>query len=77
MSAAATRRWSFILAVVAAPFFGQAAQAQPLEVPTVLSPLQAESDNNNVNVSTGKTTIEGPSLSVAGAPNLRFGQSSG
>ena len=66
------RRCRYALAIIAAPLSAQAAVAQPLEVPTVLSPLQAASDNNNVNVSTGKTTIQGPSLTVAGAPNLRF-----
>jgi RHS repeat-associated protein len=42
------------------------------DMPQVISPLRVETDHNNVNIVTGKTTIEPPSLSVPGAPHLRY-----
>jgi RHS repeat-associated protein len=48
------------------------AAAQSQEAPPVVSPIQVESDGNGVNVATGRTTVEGPVLSVPAAPNLRF-----
>jgi RHS repeat-associated protein len=48
------------------------AAAQGQEAPPVVSPIRVESDGNGVNVATGRTTIEGPVLSVPAAPNLRF-----
>ena len=62
-----------ILAVAAlclAALLPQAAQAQ--DVPNVITPLRVEPDPNDVNISTGKTTITGPALSVPGAPRLSF-----
>ncbi|HTU12442.1 MAG TPA: RHS repeat-associated core domain-containing protein [Allosphingosinicella sp.] len=41
-------------------------------MPTVLSPLQVATDDNGVDVTTGKTTIAGPTLTVPAAPNLNF-----
>jgi RHS repeat-associated protein len=49
-----------------------AAAASAQDIPSVPSPLRVESDFNGVNLTTGKTTIEPPVLSVPGAPNLRF-----
>lgn len=46
--------------------------AQSGDVPRVISPLRVETDHNNVNLVSGKTTMEPPSLSVPGAPNLSF-----
>ena len=51
--------------LAAAPAFAQ-------DVPSVISPLRVESDHNGVNLVSGKTMIDGPSLSVPAAPNLRF-----
>lgn len=48
------------------------AQAQAPDAPPVISPLRVETDQNNVNIISGKTTIEPPVLSVPAAPNLRF-----
>ncbi len=42
------------------------------EVPEVISPLRVESDHNNVNIVSGKTSLQIPVLSVPAAPNLRF-----
>jgi RHS repeat-associated protein len=58
------------LALAAASASGTAAQAQ--DIPSAPSPLRVESDSNGVNLTTGKSTIEPPVLSVPGAPNLRF-----
>lgn len=58
--------------VLAGTGFAHGASAQVSEVPTVISPLQAASDNNGVNVATGKTTVTGPVLTVPAAPNLSF-----
>jgi RHS repeat-associated protein len=49
-----------------------AAAAQSPTVPDVISPLRVETDHNNVNLVSGRTTIDPPALSVPGAPNLRF-----
>ena len=66
------KRWCgrTLLAFAAAIGMGAAAQAQ--DIPPTVSPLRVESDLNGVNLTTGKTTIEPPVLSVPGAPNLRF-----
>lgn len=58
--------------LAAATLWAGAAQAQSDEVPNVISPLRVETDHNNVNIVSGKTTVEPPSLSVPGAPNLRY-----
>jgi RHS repeat-associated protein len=42
------------------------------DVPEVISPLRVESDHNGVNLINGKTRMPLPTLSVPGAPNLRF-----
>lgn len=47
-----------------------AASAQ--DVPNVISPLRVETDHNGVNLVSGKTMIEGPTLSLPAAPNLKF-----
>jgi RHS repeat-associated protein len=59
-----------VAAAVAASMAATAAQAQ--DVPTSISPLRVEMDHNGVNLSTGKIQIDGPSLGVPAAPNLRF-----
>lgn len=41
---------------------------------TVISPLKAEQDVNNVNIGNGLIRVDGPVLSVPAAPRLRFGQ---
>jgi RHS repeat-associated protein len=43
-----------------------------VDLPTVVSPLRADTDRNDVNVLDGQLTIPVPVLSVPGAPNLRF-----
>ncbi|MFL6856931.1 MAG: RHS repeat domain-containing protein [Allosphingosinicella sp.] len=59
-----------VLALTA--FAGLATEALAQDIPNVPSPLRVESDSNGVNLTTGKTTIEPPVLSVPAAPNLRF-----
>jgi len=59
------------LVLVAALWAGDA-RAQAPDVPNVISPLRVETDHNNVNIISGKTTVEPPVLSVPAAPNLRF-----
>jgi RHS repeat-associated protein len=49
-----------------------ARQAAAQDVPTVISPIRVEADHNNVNIATGKTQFNLPSLGVPAAPNLRF-----
>ena len=65
------RAAGFALAI---PIAGWAAiaSAQPQEIPQVISPLQVQSDHNNVNLASGRTTIGGPVLSAPAAPNLVF-----
>jgi RHS repeat-associated protein len=58
--------------LVAATVFSPATQAQVTETPEVISPLRAESDHNGVNIVDGKLSIGVPTLSVPGAPNLKF-----
>jgi RHS repeat-associated protein len=66
----AARAWLLLAALwLAAP---AGAQTPPQDLPQVLSPLRVETDHNDVNLVTGRTTIEPPALSVPGAPNLRF-----
>jgi RHS repeat-associated protein len=48
-----------------------AAAGQP-DLPSAISPLRIEPDPNDVNLVSGKTTMNIPVLSVPGAPNLRF-----
>ncbi len=48
------------------------AEAPPQDFPSAVSPLRVETDHNNVNLTSGRTTIDGPMLSVPAAPNLRF-----
>jgi len=60
----------FLLTLSAFAAGASAAQAQ--DAPKVISPLQVESDQNGVNLVTGRTAIKTPGLSVPGAPNLRF-----
>jgi RHS repeat-associated protein len=60
----------FALALAAMLGLGDAAWAQ--DVPTVISPLRFESDNQGVNLTDGRTVMDMPTLSVPGAPNLRF-----
>jgi hypothetical protein len=69
MSVLARRRLSALAAVA---FWAGGAHGQSQDVPQVISPLRVETDHNNVNIVSGKTTIEPPSLSVPGAPNLRY-----
>ncbi|MEA3061653.1 MAG: hypothetical protein QOJ94_1434, partial [Sphingomonadales bacterium] len=59
-------------ALALAALAGLATAASAQDIPTVPSPLRVESDLNGVNLTTGKTTIEPPVLSVPGAPNLKF-----
>ena len=51
---------------------GSAVAARAQNAPAEIAPLQLATDQNNVNVLDGRTTIEPPALSVPGAPNLRF-----
>jgi RHS repeat-associated protein len=60
------------LALLAATGWAGMASAQAPDIPTVVSPLRVETDHNNVNIISGQTSIDGPSLGVPGAPNLRF-----
>jgi RHS repeat-associated protein len=59
-----------VLAVAAILAGGTAASAQ--DIPPAVSPLRVETDHNGVNLTTGRTTIEPPVLSIPAAPNLRF-----
>lgn len=52
--------------ITATPAAGQVATA------TVISPLKAEPDVNNVNIGNGLIRVDGPTLSVPAAPRLRF-----
>jgi RHS repeat-associated protein len=61
-----------LASLVAATVFSTPLQAQVTEIPEVISPLRAESDHNGVNIVAGKLTIAVPTLSVPGAPNLKF-----
>jgi hypothetical protein len=61
-----------LAALAGAALWSGGAFAQSPDVPQVISPLRVEADHNNVNIVSGKTTIEPPSLSVPGAPNLRY-----
>ncbi|MEA3011498.1 MAG: hypothetical protein QOD42_43, partial [Sphingomonadales bacterium] len=69
-----TKLHKFVVVLAAAASGGWPgfAAAQSQEAPPVVSPIRVESDGNDVNVATGRTTIEGPVLSVPAAPNLRF-----
>ncbi|HMJ92524.1 MAG TPA: hypothetical protein VK472_00340, partial [Allosphingosinicella sp.] len=58
------------LLALAAACMGTGAYAQ--DVPQGLTPLSVDLDNNGVNLVTGKGTIPMPTLSVPGAPNLKF-----
>jgi RHS repeat-associated protein len=69
MTIHAVRVLAFLAAAIV---FNSAAQAQVTETPEVISPLRAESDHNGVNIVDGKLTIAVPTLSVPGAPNLKF-----
>lgn len=46
--------------------------AQTVPTATVISPLKAQSDVNNVNAGTGRMRVDVPSLSVPAAPRLKF-----
>ena len=61
-------------ALVLGAFMGSPARAQtpPQDFPGAVTPLRVETDHNNVNLTSGRTTIDGPALSVPAAPNLRF-----
>ncbi len=59
-----------ILGMIALMLCGAPALAQ--DPPQVISPLRVEEDQNGVNLITGKTQLPIPTLSVPGAPNLRF-----
>ncbi|HEY7641678.1 MAG TPA: RHS repeat-associated core domain-containing protein [Steroidobacteraceae bacterium] len=62
-----------VLAVLAtAAAFSTPLQAQELEMPEAISPLRAETDHNGLNVVDGQLTISVPTLSVPGAPHLKF-----
>ena len=58
------------LTAAAAVAAGGAAQAQ--DVPEIISPIRVENDHNGVNLVSGRTQIQLPTLSAPGAPNLRF-----
>ena len=63
--------WLRRLALLAVAFSdGAIAHAQ--DMPKVISPLRVESDHNGVNLVNGKIRMDMPTLSVPGAPNLRF-----
>ncbi len=49
-----------------------AAPAAAQDVPTVISPLKVEADDNGVNITDGKISLDMPTLSVPAAPNLKF-----
>jgi RHS repeat-associated protein len=59
-----------LLALAAAMAGATAARAQ--DAPKVISPLKVESDQNGVNLVTGRIAMDLPTLSVPAAPNLRF-----
>ena len=63
-----------LLALCAAASAGWAGTTAAIAqaVPVVISPLRVESDHNGVNLASGRSRIDGPVLSVPGAPNLRF-----
>ena len=48
------------------------AQTPPADIPQVISPLTVEPDHNGVNLADGKIEVGMPTLSVPGAPHLRF-----
>jgi RHS repeat-associated protein len=72
LSAMKGRRLALAVAGLAAIGGSTAAGAQEIPLPPTISPLRIEADHNEVNLVTGRITIEPPSLSVPGAPNLRF-----
>ena len=65
--------FALLVASAAGMVAGTSASAQTVpEIPQVVSPLRVETDHNNVNLVSGRTTVEPPVLSVPAAPNLRF-----
>jgi RHS repeat-associated protein len=64
------RSAQLLLALTATVAGSDVAYAQ--DPPAVISPLRVESDPNGVNLATGRFSIDGPVLSVPGAPNLVF-----
>lgn len=53
------------LTVISSPAMAQ-------DVPQVISPLRVETDHNGVNLLSGKSQLNGPTLEVPAAPNLKF-----
>ena len=72
MSNAIRRHVTRFALVLAAAGLAAGGGAQAQDVPEVVSPLRVESDPNGVNLVTGRMQVNGPVLSVPGAPNLRF-----
>ncbi len=70
MSALFPRRLCAAFAALVA--FGHGASVHAQSAPAEIAPLQLATDQNNVNIHDGRTTIEMPVLSVPAAPNLRF-----
>jgi len=65
-------RWPLAaLAALLLPLSTQAV-AQSFDPPPVIAPLKIEPDRNKVNVTTGKTEIDVPSLGVPAAPRLHW-----
>jgi RHS repeat-associated protein len=67
-----TRSWTTRLFLALAAAAGMATAVHAQDVPTVISPPQVTSDRNGVNLVDGRIVMDLPTLSVPGAPNLRF-----
>lgn len=63
---------SLLASVATATICSAPGIAQTVPTATVISPLKAQSDVNNVNVTTGRMRVDVPSLSVPAAPRLKF-----
>ena len=68
--ASPSRRWATL--VSAACLGGVAIPAVAQEAPPTIAPLKVEQDRNGVNITTGKTVIDMPTISIPAAPRLAF-----
>jgi YD repeat-containing protein len=61
-----------LAAALAASLAAAATPALAQDVPTIIAPLRVATDQNGVNLLSGKLTLDMPALTVPAAPNLRF-----
>lgn len=66
--------WKALAAAISLPLALTSGAALAQDVPTSIAPLTVEMDPNGVNLATGTTVIELPTLSVPAAPRLTFRQ---